>query len=77
MNYIRRHKLKYISKEIEFATHFLDVIIQQENEAYNNLPLQLFDTETAIGMCETIEDLEYISDGLKKSRKLILEIANR
>lgn len=60
MNNARRKQIRDVKFTIQFAAEKLEWLKQQEEEAHDNLPESLMDTDKALDMEENIEIMEEV-----------------
>ena len=77
MNKKRRKWLENIINKLEEQKDELDSLICEEQEAYDNMPESLQDSERGQTMYEAISDLESERDSLEDVMQNILEISER
>ena len=58
MNQKRRKRIATVSSKLQELLDELNLILEEEQEAYDNMPEQLQDTERGEAMYEAIETLE-------------------
>lgn len=74
MNNIRRNKIKSLLNDLNAINNKVEDILDEEEDAYNNLPDQLQDTANGIAMSETIEALEDAIDQLESIEDILTNI---
>lgn len=77
MNKTKRNRLEKIQAQIESLIYEIDEIRDEEDEAYNNLPEGIQDSEKGEDMYDNISDLEEISMSLCDVTEIIQNIIER
>lgn len=73
MNKNRRKRIQNICDQIEALREEFDAIIEEEQEAYDNMPEQLQDSEKGKAMYEGISSLEDISSSMESVQDEIMD----
>ena len=73
MNKNRRKRIQNICDQIEALREEFDAIIEEEQEAYDNMPEQLQDSEKGNAMYEGISSLEDISSSMESVQDEIMD----
>lgn len=77
MNKARRKWLGEIIDKLEEQKMELDSLIEEEQEAYDNMPESLQDGERGQAMSDIISDLETERDSIEDVMQNLLEISER
>ena len=77
MNKARRKELEKINSELEKLKERIDLIAEEEQEARDNLPDSLQDSEKAEIMDENVTDLENASSNIQDVIDEILGVIGR
>lgn len=77
MNKARRKWLGEIIDKLEEQKMELDSLIEEEQEAYDNMPESLQDGERGQAMSDIINDLETERDSIEDVMQNLLEILER
>lgn len=73
MNKNRRKRIQNICDQIEALREEFDAIIEEEQEAYDNMPEQLQESEKGNTMYEGISTLEEISSSMESVQDEIMD----
>ena len=76
MNQERRNTLEEINETIGGLLAQVEELIEQENEAYDNLPESIQNSERGESMQTAIDNLESLQSSLEEAAGYIEEITN-
>lgn len=65
MNMQRRKRIEKVGRQLEELLEEINAIQEEEQEAYDNTPESLQESERGIKMWNAIENLDYVADGLE------------